>query len=415
MKKSFWVGILLMGCGRSVPTGSSSPTAAVAVSAVTVVEQKQAGQSLYPGTVKARRQAILATKLPGRITFLKVEEGDMVAAGSLVAEVDVSDLEARAQQAVAGRDSATAALQQSQAGFTQSQQGVAQARSQLNALVQQQSEAQARLELARKDEQRFRGLAQEGAVPRQRAEQALTELKVAQSRMAQLQGQILSSRVSIRQSQAGVAVAQSTVARSQAGISEAQASILASQSDLAYGRVLAPFRGVVVEKNAFEGELNTPGRPLVKLQDLDSLEVSLVLPESLLEQVQPGTQLKAEAPALHQKLDLKVRQIVASTDPASRSVEVRLALSHAPRQLFPGSFVRVSIPQPARSRLVLPPGVLVQRGQLDGVFVVSQGQAEFRLVQMGAAGEVLSGLEAGEQVISAPPETLQDGQKVTLP
>ena len=51
----------------------------------------------------------------------------------------------------------------------------------------------------------------------------------------------------------GVAQAQSTVARSQAGISEAQAAILASQSDLAYGRVLAPFRGVVVEKNAFLG------------------------------------------------------------------------------------------------------------------------------------------------------------------
>ncbi|MBT9583851.1 efflux RND transporter periplasmic adaptor subunit [bacterium] len=413
-----YAALALVGCshpGEAPATPDASP---VNVQVVTVEPSQLAGEMQYSGTVKARRQAVLATKLPGRITFLKAEEGDIVSAGSVVAEVDVSDMVARTQQAVAGRDSAQAGLQQTQAAYQQARQGVAQAKAQLMALAQQRGEAQARLDLARKDYQRYQGLAQEGAVPRQRADQALSELRVAQSRMDQLGSQIVAGQVGIRESQAGVTQAQSSIARSQAGLAEAEAGIQASSSDLAYGQVRAPFRGVVVEKNAYQGELNTPGRPLLKIQDMDSLEVSLSLPESTLERVQPGARLTAQVPALKQAVNLKVRQIVASTDPASRTFEVRLSLLNPPAQLFPGSFVRVALPQAPRKALILPLQAVVVRGQLEGAFVVgSQGQAEFRLLQLGSpvAGgrEVLSGLEPGEKVVMSPGEGFKDGQKVS--
>jgi RND family efflux transporter MFP subunit len=226
--------------------------------------------------------------------------------------------------------------------------------------------------------------------------------------------------VGIRQSQAGVSQAQSTISRSQAGIFEAEAGVRASSSDVAYGQIRAPFRGVVVEKNAYQGELNSPGRPLLKIQDLDSLEVSLALPESTLDRVQPGTLLRAQVPSLHKDVQLKVRQIVASTDPTSRTFEVRLRLLNPPAQLFPGSFVRVALPQAARPLLLLPVEAVAQRGQLEGAFVIdAQGQVEFRLLQLGSPQdgkrEILSGLEAGERVVLSPPEGLQDGHKVSLP
>jgi multidrug efflux pump subunit AcrA (membrane-fusion protein) len=368
--------------------------------------------------VKARRQAVLSTKLAGKISFLQVEEGDVVPAGGLVAQIDVSDLVARTDQARAGRDSAVAGLAQTEAGYRQAQQGVSQARAQLEALTKQRGEAQAQLELARKDFERYQILAGEGAVPRQEADRASSGLKVAQSRMEQLTSQIAAARIAIDQSQTGVSQAQSSISRSKAGISEAEAGITAASSDLGYGEVKAPFRGVVVEKNAYQGELNTPGRPLLKLQDLDSLEVSLALPESALESVQPGALLSATVPSLNRKLTLKVRQVIASTDPTSRTFEVRLAMVTPADGLFPGAFVRVSVPQPAREALVLPLKAVVTRGQLEGAFVVdSQNTAEFRLLQLGSplgdGREVLSGLQAGERVVMEPGEGLRDGQKVS--
>jgi len=412
-----WVALLWAGCSRHAavpPAGSANP---VSVRLASVEARQLRSETSFPGTVKSRRQAVLATKLAGRITYLQAEEGDVLSAGSVVAQVDVSDLEARTAQASAARDSALAALQQSEAGLQQSRQGVAQAQAQWKTLLDQRAEAEARLELARKDEQRYRGLAKEGAVPRQRADQALTELRVAQSRAAQLQAQLTGAQVGIRQSQAGVAQARSTIARSQAGISEAEAGIRAASSDLDYGTVRAPFRGVVVEKNAYQGELNTPGRPLLKIQDLDRLEVSLTLPEGRLEQVHAGGHLQARIPSLNSKLDLKVRQVIASADPATRSFEVRLTPIQAPARLLPGTFVQVQLPQPARSLLVLPSHALVQRGQLEGAFVVADGVVEYRLLQLGATfpegREVLSGLQPAEQVVLDPPESLQDGQRVT--
>lgn len=409
---------LLTGCRHSGDVTGTATAAPLAVRLLTVHSRRLTGESSYSGTIKARRQAVLSTKLPGRITFLKVEEGDLVSAGSVVAEVDVADLLARTGQAVAGRDSARAGLQQTRAGYSQALESVAQARAQLKTLRAQRGEAAARLELARKDQQRYRSLAEQGAIPRQRADQALSELRVAESKVSQLHSQIAAAEVGIRQSLAGVNEARSQINRAYAGIQEAEAGIQASASDLAYGRVVAPFRGVVVEKTAYQGELNTPGRPLLKIQDLDSLEVSLALPESALEQVQPGSRLKAQVPSLKTTVELKVRQIVASTDPASRTVEVRLSLLQSPPRLFPGTFVRVALAQPARQALVLPLGAIVTRGQLEGAFVVNANSvAEFRLLQLGSpladGREVLSGLEANETVVATPPEAMQDGQKVT--
>lgn len=413
-----WVLVSLSGCGTHDTVLPSPAGLPIEVKIQSIESSRMSTGVYYSGTVKARRQAILSTKLAGRISFLEVEEGDVVQAGALVAQIDISDLLARTEQARAGRDSALAGLEQTEAGYRQAEQGVSQARAQLKTLTKQRGEAQARLDLAKKDFDRYRTLAREGAVPRREAERAASELKVAQSRMDQLSSQLAAAKVSIRQSEVGVSQAQSNIARSKAGISEAEAGITVSTSDLEYGQIKAPFRGVVVEKTAYQGELSTPGRPLVKIQDLDSLEVSLLLPESVLEQVQPGTLLSASVPALGRELQLKVRQVIAATDPVSRTFEARLSLLTPTSGLFPGGFVRVSVPQEARQALLLPLQAVVTRGQLEGTFVVdNQNLAEFRLLQLGPSQadgrEVLSGLQAGEKVILEPSEGLRDGQKVS--
>lgn len=373
----------------------------------------------YAATVKARRQAVLSTKLHGLITDLQVEEGDVVTRGQVLAYVDATDLKARTDQAQAGVVAAQAGFGQAQAGRDQAQQAVAQAQAQFIVLGQQQGEAKARVQVAQKDAERYERLAQEGAVPRQQAEHARAELLVARSRQAALNSQLKAAQVAIDQAQTGVARAQSTETFAAAQVELAAAGVNLSSADLAYAQVLAPFRGVVVEKLAFEGELNTPGRPLLRLQDLDSLEVVVSVPEAGLKALEQPGALSGFAPALKQELKLALREVVASTDPLSRSVQVRLKLGDAPFGLLPGSYVRVSVKQPPERLLRVAAANVVQRGHLEGVFVVSAtGKAQFRLLQLSEPQdgfrEVLSGLKAGETIVIEPTEEVSDGRELVM-
>lgn len=413
--------LALSGCGKDSPeTRASSPELPpITVKAEKLEPTEHRATLSFTGTVRARRQAVLSTRLAGRIIALSAEEGDVVSAGTVVAEIDAEDIAARTRQAQAGQSAAQATLRQAEAGTEQAGRAVEQAKAQVKALADQQGEAQARLELAQKDFERYQLLAREGAIPRQQSEQATSELRVAQSRLAALQSQMAAAQVSVRQAEAGLAQAQSGVAVSSAGIDVAAAGVAASSTDLAYSKVTSPFRGVVVEKLAYQGELNTPGRPLLKLQDLDSLEVTATVPESTLPLLPNGSRVKGEVPGLDKTVDLAVRQVVASTDPASRTVEIRMLLLGKVPNLFPGSFVRVLVPQPARKVLAIPKSAVVTRGQLEGAFVVAEpGVAQFRLLQLaaedGGQREVLSGLKGGETVILDPPEGLVDGRKVSL-
>lgn len=410
------------GCGKDLaparaPLAEPSP---IAVKAEKLEPEEKSSALSFTGTVKARRQAVLSTRLAGRIISLPAEEGDVLSSGALVAEIDADDVEARTRQAEAGQTAAQASLRQAEAGSELASRSVEQAKAQLKALGDQQGEAKARLELAQKDFERYQLLAKEGAIPRQQSEQATSELRVAQSRLAALQSQMAAAQVSVRQAEAGLAQARSGVAASSAGIDVAAAGVAASSTDLAYSKVTAPFRGVVVEKLAYQGELNTPGRPLLKMQDLDSLEVTVTVPESTLQLLPNGARVKGEVPGLDKTVELAVRQVVASTDPASRTVEIRMLLLGKVSNLFPGSFVRVLVPQPPEKVLAIPQSAVVTRGQLEGAFVVVEpGVAQFRLLQLAAEDqgkrEVLSGLKGGETIILDPPEGLVDGRKVSLP
>lgn len=409
----------LSGCqDKTTPTTPSpkSSAAPVTVETMLVTPREVAGTVSTSGTVKARRQAVLSTRLAGRITYLAAEEGDVLGRGDLVAEIDASDVAARTRQAEAGQEAAQAALHQSEAARRQAEEGVSQAQAQVRALKEQLEEARARLEVAKQDNGRYQLLASEGAIARQDADHASSELKVARSRYSALQSQIEAAQIAVGQARASVAQAQSAVATSSANIAVAAAGVESSATDLTYSKVHAPFRGVVVEKTAYQGELNTPGRPLLKLQDLDSLEVAITVPEASLEQIHGNAVFSAEAPGLSQNLKLKVRQIVASTDPSSRTVEVRLGLSEPPRSLFPGSYVRVQIPGAKRRQILIPQAAVVNRGQLEGVFVVESGVARLRLLQLAAPEnelrEVLSGLSGTETIVSRPSEALTDGREV---
>jgi hypothetical protein len=117
------------------------------------------------------------------------------------------------------------------------------------------------------------------------------------------------------------------------------------------------------------------------------------------------------------KLDARVSEIVPAVDSASRTAIVKLDLPAMP-QLRSGMFGRAVFPLGAQKVEAVPAAALMDRGQLQSVFVVEDGVAHTRLVSTGRragdAVEVLSGLNPGERVVRPLPPDLRDGARVEI-
>ncbi len=183
-----------------------------------------------------------------------------------------------------------------------------------------------------------------------------------------------------------------------------------------YTRLAAPFAGVVVRKHAEVGDLLSPGRPVIELEDPGSLRLEVELPESLASPVIVGTKLRAQVGAASFDTDAIVAEVTPAADPVSRTVLVKLALPAAQPGLRSGQFGRVTIPVAGGQLLSVPSSAIVQRGQLDAVFVVAEGRAHLRLVRLGGQDggytAIRAGLDAGEIVVSSGAAGLHDDQAV---
>ena len=183
-----------------------------------------------------------------------------------------------------------------------------------------------------------------------------------------------------------------------------------------YARLAAPFSGVVITRTVEPGNLATPGSPLLTIEQDGLYRLEASVDESKLANVRVGQAVEAVLEA-DRKLSARVSEIVPSVDSASRSYMVKLDLPAAPR-LRTGMFGRAIFPLGMQKVVAVPLAALMERGQLQSVFVAEDGVAHTRLVTTGRrtkdAVEVLSGLNAGEKVVLPVPVGLRDGARVEV-
>ncbi len=194
----------------------------------------------------------------------------------------------------------------------------------------------------------------------------------------------------------------------------AAAQLEAASAQLATTRVTAPFDGSVTARHLETGDLASPGAPLFTLEG-PHLEVQVAVPESLAS-ANLGDTVGIELSDTT-KVNGLVTEASPAADPVTRSRLVRLALP-AGAPAAAGQFVRVRWPDDPASVLRVPSSAVSAFGQMQRVFVVTDGHASLRLVKIGHIqdGEtvILSGLNPGETIVTAPPAILRDGQPLTL-
>lgn len=197
----------------------------------------------------------------------------------------------------------------------------------------------------------------------------------------------------------------------------AAAAVTEAETMLGYTKVAAPFAGVITRKHADVGDLAAPGKPLLDMEDSTVLRLEADVPEAVVGRLKLGDQLPVRVAALDTNLEATISEIAPAADPNSRTFLVKLDLPNTPG-LRAGQFGRVAMPVGETSALRVPASAVIQRGQMEIVFVIRDGRAQLRLVKtgrrIGGEVELVSGVEAGEKIVIEGAMALLDGQPLTI-
>jgi multidrug efflux system membrane fusion protein len=315
------------------------------------------------GTVRAAQTSQVSSQMMGNIVEIRTHEGNRVQSGQVLATIDDAQPRSRVDQSTAA----------------------------LAAAEKEVSAADSDLALAQATLKRYQELYDKKSVSPQEFDEIKARYQSAEARR--------------------------DMAR--AGKAQASAALTQAQTSLSYTQIRAPFSGVVIEKKADAGTLASPGMPIFTLEDTRSFRLEVTVDESDIHLVHVGQGAPVTIDALkNNQLQGKIVQIVPAADAASRSFLVKVELPVDAR-LRSGLFGRAQFARSERSALLIPRASVVERGQLQGVYVLDATQiAGLRYITLGRSTgeqvEVFSGLQAGERLVAAPRDRELGGKRIAI-
>jgi len=368
--------IWLAGCSEA-PKEKSATSSQPIVVVSTVTATTETWPSIYEatGTVRARTTAVISAKLMGYVREVKVQAGDRVREGQLLVTLDTRDLDVGSRRAEAAREEVRTAVPEADSAV---------------------AAAKANLDLAQVTLGRMTDLFQKKSISNQEFDEASARLKAAQAayEMAQARRVQLNSK-----------------------LAQADQEVRSTEVTRSYADVQAPFAGVVISKSVDPGSLALPGAPLFTIEREGAYRFEASVEESRLAAIRIGQPVSVNLDGVDRTLEARVSEIVPAVDAASRAYIVKIDLPAVPA-IRSGVFGRAVFQLGSRSLLAIPAGAVTDRGQLQSVLVADSGIARTRLITTGQKLrdwiEVLSGLTAGEKVISPVPQGLSDGARVEV-
>jgi RND family efflux transporter MFP subunit len=321
-----------------------------------------------PGTTAAFAAANIFARATGYIAKRNVDIGDHVKAGDLLAELAVPEIDDQISQNQATLDQLRSALDQ----------------------------AQASRRLAQVTWGRDEPLVRDGWVTRQQGDVDVQTL---------------------RQREAAVAAAQHNVTAQENQVKQLR-------QNREYASVVAPFDGVVTQRNVDVGSLvqgnATSGTFMFEIMQENVIRVWVYVPQDAAFGVKPGIGAIVRVPELpDREFPGTVTRIADALQPGTRTLLTEIDIPNPDGALSPGIYctAELRIPRKTTSLSVPADAIIFNRDGMQ-VAVVNNGKAEIRKVgvkrDLGTRVEVDAGVKAGDQVILNPPVNLADGNKVHL-
>lgn len=313
------------------------------------------------GTVDAN-EVVVSSRIPGRIQQLTVDEGDSVTAGELIATIQSDDLAAARNAAEAAAASQHFKLQQTQdtqqqtQGSTTSQ--VANAQAQVQVAQASLLQAQAQYQHQAADSNRTVALAKQGVMSQQASEEAATSLHAAQAAVDAARQSVAAAKASLKLARANTLQAQAaakTVASTRSEVQNANALLNQAQVELSYANVVAPISGKINVRAARQGEVVSPGTPIVTITDLTQTWVYAPLPETEADSVQLGDKLRVVMPsgatlqgkiiAKSAEADFATQRDVSRRKRDIKTIQLKLLIDNPGMKFVPGMTAEVYIPE----------------------------------------------------------------------
>jgi RND family efflux transporter MFP subunit len=346
-------GILSRVSARNTLSQQMTITAAPTVVTVKPTVAPGSEALVLPGSVQANYEAPIYARTNGYLRAWYTNIGTPVKKGQLLAEIESPEVDQQLSQAQA--DLAT---------------------------------AEANYLLARSTDVRWQGLLATESVSKQDAEQ-----------------------------RAGDAAAK------KAAVQSAAANVARLREMESFKRVLAPFDGVVTQRNTDIGALinagQSPGAALFRVADTHRLRIYVSVPQPYASSIRPGMSADlvfAEHPDKH--YPATVAFTAQALDPASRTLQVELQVENPRHELFPGAYTEVHFNLAAAAPILrLPANTVLFRAQ--GLLVAAVGgDHHVRLKRIaegrdfGSSIEVLEGIDAADDIVINPPDSITDGALV---
>lgn len=410
---------------RKIVIGAVIAAVAIAVVVMNLYFQRDRGPSVQveamenrdmeavvsaSGKIQPKRSVNISADTIGRVTRLAVEEGETVEAGQFLLQID-PELHA-------------SAVERGEAGLSAARESVNKTRVSVEA-------ARANLELAQQNVERKRELFEDELMPRELLDQAESELKVRESELKVRETEVLAQEQRLKQEIANLRSARYTLSKV---------------------TIEAPMDGLITRLNIEEGEtvlvgtMNNPGTVLITVADMSVIQAELEVDETDIVDVRIGqpavvvidafpdeefkgivskigsSSMQSVNAATQQATNFAVEVIIEEEIPEARpgfsatadiTTATRVQALAVPIQALTvreitrdeaGQIVRDKEEDRRGNDADLPSGMT--REEEEGVFVVRDRAVEFTPIEVGIAGEryfeVLSGLEAGDEVITGP-------------
>jgi membrane fusion protein, multidrug efflux system len=339
---------------ETVLARNTEVSAIPSVAVVHPTPEKPDDQIMLPGTLQAFEDSPIYARTSGYLVRWYQDIGSRVKQGELLAKIDTPEVDQELLQARAAR-----------------QQIVAQ------------------LQLAKISADRWENLRKSDSVSQQEADQETSGYQQAK-----------------------------------ANLEAADANVRRLEQLESFKNVYAPFTGVITRRNVDPGALinaGAGGKELFDMAKMDTLRVFVNVPQAYVPSVKVGMETIITLQELPgQKFKGKVARTSESIDPTTRTLMTEIDVPNPEGRLLPGSFGQIHFAVPDNvNKITIPVNTMLFREEGPRVAVVDQnGIVHLRPITIGrdygATLEILGGVDAHEQIIVNPSDSLEDGQKVQV-
>ena len=378
---------------------ANAQPAAVDVTTATAIVRELPQFFEATGSLTGDEQTDVAPSIAGKVVAVGVDMGSYVKRGQMIVRLDDVDAKLRVQQQQAQLDQMKASLRQAEEKV-----GVRPGQSFDLNKIPEVSNAKVALDLAEKNLRRSEKLIESGDVSRSQYDQQ----KAQRDQLLQVYESALSLA---RQNYAAVMTARANVANAESQLNLARRS-------LSYALVYSPIDGFVSERNADLGEYVSLTTKVATIVKINPLRVRIDIPEQAIPAISVGQSVSVTTSAWPDKnFSGRIARVSPNVTPASRTLTVEAEVENGSGALKPGQFATVRILQSRAQPAVLVPARAVRtEAGVSRVFVIKDGHAQERVVQLGQTEgdliQIKNGIAGDEQVATSNIEQLADGMAV---